>query len=110
MCGRVDMCVCMTHEGAEGSALICCIFPLLTERKNIHMIDVFVVLPFVREEEIDGKTDTDVGSQDDQEIDLCVRMRVVCVFACTHVGVHVHRWVCLVFISESNFCWLMTGK
>lgn len=46
-CGYV--CKCVTHEGAEGSALICCIFPLLTERKNIHMIDVFVVLPFARE-------------------------------------------------------------
>lgn len=66
------MCVCMTHKGAEGSALICCVFPLLTERKNIHMIDVFVVLPFAREKEKDEKTDIHGGSQNDQVIDLCV--------------------------------------
>lgn len=30
--------------------LMCCIFPLLTERKKIHrMIDVFVFMPFTRE-------------------------------------------------------------
>lgn len=36
------------------------------------MIDTFVFLPFAREKEKDGKTDIDVGSQNDQEIDLCV--------------------------------------
>lgn len=60
------MCVCVTHKGAPGSVLMCCIFPLLTERKNIHrMIDVFIFLAFAREKEKHGKADRDVGSQSD---------------------------------------------
>lgn len=46
MWGCVYLCVCMTHEGSRGSALICFIVPLLTEKTNIYMNNVFVFLLF----------------------------------------------------------------
>lgn len=59
------MCVCvcvLTHKGSQGSVLMCYRFPLLTEGKNIHMIDVFVFLPFARlKKKKDGGADIDVG-------------------------------------------------
>lgn len=59
------------------------------------MIDVAVLLPLAREKEKMEKTDLVVGSQNGQEIDLCV---CVC-SACSHV----HRWICVLFISAVKF-------
>lgn len=48
-------CARITHNGAQGSVLMCFIFPLLAERKTLHgVIDVFVFLSFTREKGRDG--------------------------------------------------------
>lgn len=64
MCGCVGSRVrALLKKGAQGSVLMCCIFPLLTERKTIYgVIDVFVFLPFTREKK--KGTDIDVSSWD----------------------------------------------
>ena len=96
------MCVCVhDSQGCPGVSVdTLYISSVDRERKNIHVIDIFVFMPFAREKEKDGKADIDVGSQGDQEIDLCV-------CSCTGVQVglsslYLNRWLLLAGSSSEQ--------
>lgn len=73
---------------------------LCWQRKNIHMIDVFVFSPFAREEEKDGKNRYRCSQWNDQEIDLCGCLCVVCVCKRAQVGLS-----SLYLFSETSAGW-----